>query len=163
MNRLCVVGLLVPVLLTARSQAREPAAPCDGRSGAATLGVEEFRAVLDSVAAGWNGGRPETAVLCFTEAAIYLEPPARQRYRGRAALREFFAASARPPRPDRMRWHGVAFDSARQVGYGEYTYRGRQNYHGVVVVQLDGGLIRSWREYQYASPLPWEQFVGPSR
>jgi hypothetical protein len=92
-----------------------------------------------------------------------LEPPDRQLYRGRTALREFFAASIAPARSDRMLWHAVAFDSVRQVGFGEYTYRGRQNYHGIVVVHLEGGLIRSWREYQYGSPLAWEAFIGPSR
>jgi hypothetical protein len=61
-----------------------------------------------------------------------------------------------------MRWHAVAFDPVQQIGFGEYTYRGRQNYHGVVVLHLDGGLIRSWREYQYPSTLGWEDFVGPS-
>jgi hypothetical protein len=30
------------------------------------------------------------------------------------------------------------------------------------VLHLDGGLIRSWREYQYPSTLGWEDFVGPS-
>lgn len=94
---------------------------------------------------------------------MYLEPPDRQLHRGRAALRQFFAASIAPARSDRMRWHTVAFDSVQQVGFGEYTYRGRQNYHGIVVLHLDGGLIRSWREYQYGSPLAWEEFVGPSR
>jgi SnoaL-like domain len=163
MKRLSLASLVVPMLLAIPGGTREPTALCDGRPRAAPLGPTEFRGVLDSVAAGWNGGRPETAVLCFTETATYLEPPDRQRYQGRVALREFFAASVRPPRPDRMRWHDVAFDSTRQVGFGEYTYRSRQNYHGIVVVQLDRGLIRSWREYQYRSPLHWEEFVGPSR
>jgi hypothetical protein len=58
-----------------------------------------------------------------------------------------------------MRWHVVAFDSVRQVGFGEYTYRGRQNYHGIAVLHLDAGLIRSWREYQYGSNVSWEEFV----
>jgi hypothetical protein len=119
--------------------------------------------VLDRVAEGWNSNRAELAASCFTEEAVYLEPPDRQLYRGRAALEEFFAASITPARSDRMPWHAFAFDPVQQVGFGEYTYRGRRNYHGVVVVHLDGGLIRSWREYQYPSTLEWEVFVGPSR
>jgi hypothetical protein len=71
------------------------------------------------------------------------------------ALRDFFAESVQPSRPDRMRWHAVVFDSAGQVGFGEYTYRGRQYYHGVVVLQMD--------EYQYASPLSRDEFIAPSR
>jgi hypothetical protein len=127
------------------------------------LGPAAFRAILDTVAAGWNSARADLAAGCFTEQAVYIEPPNRQLYRGRAAIRDFFAASIEPARPDRMRWHTVAFDVVRQVGFGEYTYRGRQNYHGIAVVQLDGGLIQTWREYQYGSPLSWEDFVGPSR
>jgi len=157
------MALLLPMLLALPGGAREPAALCTGLPLPAPLGPKEFRGVLDSVAAGWNGDRPEAAALCFAETAVYLEPPDRQRYQGRAALLEFFAASVRPARPDRMRWHGVSFDSTRQTGFGEYTYRGRQNYHGVAVVRLDRGLIRSWREYQYGSPLQWEEFVGQSR
>jgi len=163
MNRLGLVSLLVPVLLAIAGDAPGPAALCDGRPRPTPLGPGEFREVLDTIAAGWNGGRFETAALCFTENAVYLEPPDRQRYQGRAALREFFAASVLPPRPDRMRWHGMAFDSVRQLGFGEYTYRGKQNYHGVVVVRLEGGLIGRWREYQYGSQLQWEEFVGTSR
>ena len=163
MSRLGLVSLLLPALLAIPGDGHGPATLCDGRPRPTPLGSEEFRGVLDSVAAGWNGGRVETAVLCFSETAVYLEPPDRQRYQGRTALRGFFAASVLPPRPDRMRWHGVAFDSARQLGFGEYTYRGGQNYHGIVVVRIEGGLIRSWREYQYRSPLQWEEFIGPSR
>jgi SnoaL-like domain len=136
---------------------------CARGSGGPPLGSAAFQEVLDRVAAGWNSNRAELAASCFTEGAVYLEPPDRQLYRGRAALKEFFAASIAPARSDRMRWHAVAFDPVRQVGFGEYTYRGRQNYHGVVVLHLEGGLIRSWREYQYPSTLEWEDFVGPSR
>jgi hypothetical protein len=127
------------------------------------LRTSEFRAILNTVADAWNGGRTDVAVTCFTDDAIYMEPPDRQLYRGVSALREFFASSIQPPRPDRMRWHLIAFDESRQMGFGEYTYRGRQFYHGIAVLQLEAGRIRSWREYQYASPMPWEQFIGPSR
>ena len=154
----CVV---VPAVIAFASGSGPPGSICGARVEA--LGPAGFRALLDSVAAGWNTNRAELAASCFTEAAVYLEPPNRQLYRGRAALREFFATSIAPARTDRMRWHAVAFDSAQQVGFGEYTYRGQRNYHGVVVLHLEGGLIRSWREYQYGSPLTWEEFVGPSR
>lgn len=162
MNRSLALGLLVPTLLAFSSAERSRGTVCSGVPSVEPLGAEAFRAVLDSVAAGWNSARPELAASCFTEAAVYLEPPVRQLHRGRPALREFFAASIHPARPDRMRWHVVAFDSVRQVGFGEYTYRGRQNYHGIAVLHLDAGLIRSWREYQYGSNLSWEEFVGPS-
>lgn len=163
MSRSLATILVLPVLLALTDGAGSPAPVCGRRPQAAPLGPEAFRAVLDSVAVAWNSARPELAVGCFTETAVYLEPPDRQLYRGRPALHDFFAASIQPARPDRMRWHMMAFDSARQVGFGEYTYRGRQNYHGVAVLQLKAGLIQTWREYQYGSPLSWNEFVGPSR
>ena len=156
-----ILALVVAVLAWGSATVYTPV--CSGIVRDQPLGPAAFRATLDSVAAGWNSNRPELAASCFTEAAVYLEPPDRQLYRGRPALREFFAASIAPPRSDRMRWHAVAFDSVRQVGFGEYTYRGQQHYHGIVVVHMEAGLIRSWREYQYGSPLSWEAFVGPSR
>jgi hypothetical protein len=129
----------------------------------APLRNADFRAVLDAVAHAWNTARADLAVACFTDDAVYLEPPDRQDYKGSDALREFFGASVQPARSDRMHWHFVAFDEARQTGFGEYTFRGRQFYHGIAIVQLRDGRIRSWREYQYTSRIPWEEFVGRSR
>jgi hypothetical protein len=162
MKRAFTFSVVVSAALTLAPGAVDQPSVCQGRARTKPLGPAEFQAVLDTVAAGWNSNRAELAASCFTEGAVYLEPPDRQVYRGRGALQDFFAASITPPRSDRMRWHAVAFDPVQQIGFGEYTYRGRQNYHGVVVLHLDGGLIRSWREYQYPSTLGWEDFVGPS-
>jgi hypothetical protein len=153
MSRVCVFCLIAAAVLSLASADRAYELVCAGIPRDPHVSAAAFRATLDTVAAGWNANRAELAASCFTEAAVYLEPPDRQLYRGRMALREFFAASIAPARADRMVWHAIAFDSVRQVGFGEYTYRGRQNYHGIVVVQLERGLIRSWREYQYGSPL----------
>jgi SnoaL-like domain len=163
MNRLVVLALLGSMLTRWPSAVGEWRAVCDGSPQSTPLGPAAFRAVLDSVAAGWNSGRADLAANCFAASAVYVEPPDRQLYRGRAAIRDFFAESVQPVRPDRMQWHTVAFDSAGQVGFGEYTYRGRQYYHGIVVLQMDAGLIGMWREYQYASPLSREEFIAPSR
>jgi SnoaL-like domain len=163
MSRAFTFIVVGSVVLAFASVAGDHGSVCGGVKHDKPLGPGAFRAVLDTVAAGWNSNRAELAASCFTEVAVYLEPPDRQLYRGRAALQEFFATSIAPARSDRLRWHTVAFDSVQQVGFGEYTYRGRQNFHGVVVLHLNGGLIRSWREYQYGSPLAWEEFVGPSR
>jgi hypothetical protein len=163
-HRLFVPGLLVVSTLAApQTGSRGSDSPCDQRVATKPLDPAAFHALLDTVASGWNRARPELAAGCFTEGAVYLEPPDRQVYRGRPAIRAFFAESTRQPQPDRMRWHAVAFDPVRQIGFGEYTYRGRQNYHGIVVVRLDDGLIHRWREYQYGSPLSWDDFVGSSR
>jgi hypothetical protein len=134
-------------------------APCTTREQALT--AAEFHATLDTIAAAWNTGRGARAADCFTEQALYLEPPDRQLYRGRNALRAFFEASAPTAQADRMTWHLRAFDPERQAGLAEYTYRGRRYYHGVVVVTFEQGLIASWREYQYAAEQPWPAFIAP--
>lgn len=46
-----------------------------------------------------------------------------------------------------------------QIGAGEYTYRGRNQYHGIVIVRVVDGLIANWREYQVRSDLPWDSFM----
>jgi hypothetical protein len=139
MNRWFALLLVIATLVAFSSADAGPAAVCGGVPRLTPLGAAEFRATLDSVAAGWNSDRSEAAASCFTEAAVYLEPPDRQLFRGRAAIRAIFAASIHPARPDRMAWHAVAFDSVRQAGFGEYTYRGSRNYHGIAVLQLETG------------------------
>ena len=132
--------------------------PCEPATG--PISTARFRVLLETVATAWNTNQPTVAANCFTLTAVYLEPPDRQRFEGRAALESFFRASIAPARPDRMTWHHLAFDEAGQVGLGEYTYRGQRYYHGVAVVRVTEGLIASWREYQYPSSQPWEDFTG---
>jgi hypothetical protein len=100
MSRLQVLSLLASLVFVLVGGGDARSSICGGVARREPLGPVAFRAVLDTVAAGWNSNRPELAASC---------------------------------------------------------------YHGIVVVHLDGGLIRSWREYQYGSPLAWEGFVGPSR
>jgi hypothetical protein len=50
-----------------------------------------------------------------------------------------------------------------QIGAGEDTFQGRNRYHGAVFVRIADGKIANWREYQYRSQLPWEEFVGVNR
>lgn len=65
------------------------------------------------------------------------------------------------PPPMRMTWHHLSVDG--DIGFGEYTFRGGRQYHGIVAVHLHDGMIDRWREYQVASDLSWEAFAGPSR
>lgn len=58
-----------------------------------------------------------------------------------------------------MIWHHLAFDMESQTGFGEYTFQGKNQYHGIVSVRISSGKISNWREYQYKSELPWKQFV----
>jgi ketosteroid isomerase-like protein len=136
---------------------------------ASTVGAAErtstarFRTLLETVAAGWNAGDARKAADCFTEDAVYSEPPRKQFYRGREALFEFFGGKEKPDPPMKMTWHHLAFDEAAQVGFGEYTFQMNRRYHGVVVVRIRDGRIANWREYQYESPLDWETFVDDNR
>ena len=128
----------------------------------AKITSDEFRALLGTVAAGWNEGNARKAADCFTEDALYLEPPDKQFYSGRPALYEFFGGATKPEPPMKMTWHHLAFDEASQVGFGEYTFQMNRRYHGIVVVKIRGGKISNWREYQYESKLDWKDFVAKS-
>lgn len=127
------------------------------------FGAAHFEKLLYQVAEGWNEGDAQKAAECFSEDAIYIEPPDRQFYRGRQALYEFFGGSSGRANPMTMTWHHLLFDATKQIGVGEYTfaYRGRET-HGIVIVQIAEGKIRRWREYQYRSEISWEDFVGES-
>jgi hypothetical protein len=115
---------------------------------------------MHTVSGGWNEGDARQAADCFHEQAVYVEPPEKQLYRGRAELYEFFGGDAGPDLPMHMTWHHLAFDEPDQVGFGEYTFQMHGRYHGIVVVKIEDGLIRNWREYQYPSGLNWEEFTS---
>jgi hypothetical protein len=92
-----------------------------------------------------------------------VEPPDKQLYHGRLELYEFFGGDAGTDLPMKMTWHHLGFNEAEQVGFGEYTFQMNNRYHGIVVVRLDSGLIKHWREYQYRSELDWEEFTSRNR
>ena len=121
-----------------------------------------FTELMQKVAAGWNEGDARSAADCFTEDAVYSEPPARQIYRGREALYEFFGGDAGREQPMHMFWHHLAYNPETQVGMGEFSFWiGDHNpSHGVIVVRIRDGLISNWREYYYESDLPWEEFTA---
>ena len=62
--------------------------------------------------------------------------------------------------PMKMTWHPLAFNKQEQIGFGEYTFEMHGRYHGIVVVKLEAGLIKHWREYQYQTELGWEEFTN---
>ena len=123
---------------------------------------ESFVRLMQTVADGWNENDAAKAANCFAEDASYIEPPDKQAYQGRAALFDFFGGNDDPPPRMEMVWHHLIFDEGAQIGCGEYTFQGQGRYHGVVMVKLVDGLIATWREYQYASDLEWEEFVARS-
>jgi SnoaL-like protein len=120
----------------------------------------QFKLLMQTVAGGWNEGSAKKAADCYTEDAIYTEPPAKQVYAGRKALYEFFGGDKKPEPPMKMVWHHLAFDEESQTGFGEYTFQMNNRYHGIVVVKIRDGKISNWREYQYKSGLEWTEFVN---
>ena len=120
---------------------------------------DAFVTLMRTIADAWNAGDTNRALACFADDAVYMEPRDEQRYEGRAELFDFFGGDDPPPMS--MTWHHLVVEG--DIGVGEYTYRGNRQYHGLVIVALRNGVIARWREYQTASPLPWEEFVGPSR
>jgi len=109
-----------------------------------------------TVARAWTEGDPHTAAACFAEDVVYAEPPDRQVYRGRSEVFELSDSDS----PMSMTWHHLVFDEAARIGCGEYTFRGRRQYHGMVIVRIDDGKISRWREYQYHDEMRWEDFIG---
>jgi hypothetical protein len=126
------------------------------------MSTDEFKHLMQTVADGWNGGNARRAADCFSEDAIYIEPPEKQLYHGRAELYEFFGGDNGTDIPMQMTWHHLAFNQEEQVGFGEYTFQMHGRYHGIVVVKIEAGLIERWREYQYRSELNWEEFTSPN-
>jgi hypothetical protein len=144
--------LLFPLLLAA----------CAAPSSMA-LDEAQFRALLDRLAKGWNAGDSQLAADCFLEDAVYVEPPQKQVYRGRKALFEFFGGSQGRPGQMSMTWRNIVFDPGQQLGFGEFTFSYGGQVHGVAVIRVRDGRIAQWREYWYASEVPWEEFVKPGR
>lgn len=124
------------------------------------LTFKDFEQLMQTVAQGWNEGSAHKAADCFSEDAIYVEPPDKQLYHGRAELYEFFGGDDGTDLPMKMTWHHLAFNEEEQIGFGEYTFQLNNRYHGIVVVKLESGLIKHWREYQYRSERNWEEFIA---
>lgn len=153
MRRLAI--LLIPscLLLLACKPAGRPAA----------TNAAEFKQLMQAVADGWNRGDARQAAACFTEDAIYTEPPDKQVYKGREALFKFFGGDQGRKQPMRMDWHHLMFDEGTQVGSGEFTFADGGKVHGMVIVRVEQGKISHWREYWYESILDWEAFVGENK
>ena len=125
--------------------------------------TSQFHHLMQTIADGWNEGNARKAADCFSEDAIYVEPPEKQLYQGRAELYEFFGGDQGTDLPMKMTWHHLAFNEAEQVGFGEYTFEMHGRYHGSVVVKVENGLIHHWREYQYQTGMTWEEFTQNNR
>lgn len=119
----------------------------------------DFAGLLADVAAGWSTNDAELALSVFTEDAVYMEPPNLHFFRGRAELRRFFEA-VNPG--STMIWHRLWFDESSGIGAGEYSFHngGRDTAaHGVAVLELRGGKIAVWREYQQRGEIDYQEFL----
>jgi hypothetical protein len=146
-------------------RAVESKCDCDQPMGevgeeAMSVSFKDFERLMQTVAEGWNAGNARKAADCFSEDAVYIEPPDKQLYHGRAELYEFFGGDTGTDRPMKMTWHHLAFNEEKQIGFGEYTFQLNNRYHGIVVVKFEAGRIKHWREYQYRSELDWEEFTS---
>ena len=124
------------------------------------IATTDFEKLMQTIANGWNEGDARKAADCFSEDAIYVEPPEKQLYRGRTELYEFFGGDNGADIPMQMTWHHLAFNEEDQIGFGEYTFQMHGRYHGIVIVKVVSGLIKQWREYQYRTELSWEEFTS---
>lgn len=122
----------------------------------------QFNRLMQTIADGWNEGNARKSADCFSEDAVYTEPPDKQLYRGRPELYEFFGGENGTDMPMRMTWHHLAFNEEEQTGFGEYTFEMYNHYHGIVVVKIGSGLITHWREYQYQTAMDWVEFSKQS-
>ncbi len=124
------------------------------------ISFEDFKELLKMIAEGWNEGNAAKSADCFTEDAVYTEPPDKQVYFGRKSLYEFFGGDEKTEPPMIMTWHNLAFDENAQIGFGEYTFQMNGKYHGIAVIKIRDKKISNWREYQYKSELDWREFTG---
>lgn len=125
------------------------------------LDHQGFDALLQRLAAAWAACDHAAAAACFTTDAIYMEPPDRQLFCGRAELTAYFS----PLRPGTyLHINGSWFDHSKQTGCCEFSFgeHGRATAdHGVAVVAVNGGLIVSWREYHREGPAAFDEFISP--
>ena len=120
----------------------------------------EFEELMQRLARAWSEQDTDLGLSCFTEDAVYMEPPDIQLYIGHTQLRPYFAALT----PGTfMRFHNLGFDEERQVGMGEYSFGEEADTrvdHGVAVVELKDGRIAFWREYQRKGPPLFGDFLA---
>jgi len=121
---------------------------------------QEFKAMLDTLAADWEQKKYDHAASFFAVDVKYGDP-IRYQFTSRPELLAFFRNDE--GYDQRTVCHTVLFDQELQIGVVEYTYEGTHRYHGMVLIRISGKEITHWREYQHISPLAWEEFVGVTK
>ena len=122
--------------------------------------AQDFRKLMERLATAWSTQDTELGLSCFTDDAVYMEPPDIQLYLGQEELRPYFAALSADTF---MHFHDLMLDETGRIGAGEYSVRHRSRSHladhGVAVVELEEERIAFWREYQRKGPTPFSEFI----
>jgi hypothetical protein len=108
-----------------------------------------FQATMTRLRDAWVARDADLAADCFETDATYCEPPLRQWFAGKESLREFFSQL---PEKVQFDWHHLWFDARCGMGAGAYSYKGRNCYEGIAIVEVGKDAIANWREYQYPGP-----------
>lgn len=113
---------------------------------------------MNTTAEGWSTQNTDMALSCFSEDAVYMEPPSSQYYKGHEQLRPFFKALNKS---HEMTFHNLWFDEETQTGAGEFTfsYGSDTSSVGVVIIELTDGKISFWREYFTDGPTNFKEFL----
>lgn len=167
--RICVVafillaGIFPAPSVSSRQEAQSasgsPAVEKSGCRPQEQLSQKDFAFVMQTIREAWSEGNAQKAADCFSENALFSSPPSTVHH-GRRTLYDYFGGQKGHAFPMKIEWHHLVFDSAEQIGAGEFTFQYHLQTHGVVIVKLSDGLISNWRQYDVPSGLPWDKFVG---
>lgn len=124
---------------------------------------ETFEQLLQQVANGWSEGDAAQAADCFTDEAVYMEPPDKQLFIGREQLFNYFGGDTGRSKPMQMYWHNIMFNEDTQTGAGEFTFVMDNQTHGVAVISVQDNKIASWREYLWTGDLSFEEFLDQQK
>lgn len=127
------------------------------------MNFNEFKILMNTVAQAWNKNDAKTATECFTEDAIYMEPPDQQLYKGKKELYEFFGGEKGRESKMHMTWHSLMFNEQTQTGSGEFTFKMKSYSHGVVIVKVKNNKICLWREYFWSGDLSFKEFTDENK
>jgi len=122
------------------------------------MNTKGFETLMWNIANGWNEKKPRQAVECFTPDATYMEPPDKQFFQGHKELYEYFGGDKGVEM--KLTWQNLFFNESTQKGSGEYTFEmNGAVHHGVAIVELEGGKIKMWQEYDTSGTLSYGDFI----
>jgi hypothetical protein len=124
------------------------------------ISEKEFRRLMTQLADSWTTQNTDKAVECFTNDAIYMQPPDEQLYIGHEQLRPFFKALKKGTV---MKLHNIWFNRKNQTGAAEFTFGNsisKQSVTGVIVIAIEHGRIKEWREYFISGPIDFDEFTS---